>query len=72
MKKKRISPPSKPKEKEFCHDCIYCTNPRNLSVDGVPTLGICKFKRWAVLWRSEECDIGKYEQAKNTKPKGRI
>lgn len=50
------------KEKRFCHDCIYCFNPRDKSVTGIPTLATCKFKRWAVLWQSEECDIDKYHK----------
>lgn len=49
-----------PKVLNFCKQCAYVTNPRNLSVTGVPTLATCPFEEYAILYQ-RECVNGRYK-----------
>lgn len=37
----------------ICNDCIYCTDPHELDVNGIPFLGKCKFEKHSVFLKNE-------------------
>jgi len=59
--KGRIKEVEKPSE--FCESCIYIVpDMENLTPDGRPILGGCKFQRYKMLLRSDNCE--KYKSNK--------
>nr|DAL25208.1 MAG TPA_asm: hypothetical protein [Caudoviricetes sp.] len=40
-------------EPRLCSQCIHASNPRNLSLTGVPTLATCRFEKNTILYQRE-------------------
>lgn len=60
-----MSPKKKAKSKievgtRLCMNCFYVTNPRSLSLKGVPTLATCPFSEFAVLYQ-RDCENGHFK-----------
>lgn len=59
-----MSPRKKVKQaqigQQLCMSCVYVKRPRNLSLQGVPTLASCPFSEYAVLYQ-RDCENGHYK-----------